>query len=335
MLARKLPLATILFLLLRLLTEGIADAQVRIRPSRTHHIVVLSSGESTSSDHPLLMGLRYGLKRAGYVEGINLFLHVPRNQNYDEVRATAQQYKNENIDVFVSIGSTDTAIAKQAGLTAPIIFMPTRDPLGRGFVKSLARPQTNLTGLAYEVNEEIAGKEMEIFKNVVSRLQRVLILFEGSLEKPVFSRSLPALRNVSEHLGISLIERPVRSYAEAEHAVSALPQELVNGIFILCTNFFSGDQNTPTIAKKKKVPFYGCPSQVRKFGGLVSYAPDLFYIGRRGAWYVDRVLKGARPQDLPVETPRKFELVINLKTADAIGIKIPPEVLQRADKVIR
>jgi putative tryptophan/tyrosine transport system substrate-binding protein len=327
MLARKLPLATILFLLLRLLTEGIADAQERIRPSRTHHIVVLSSGESTSSDHPLLMGLRDGLKRAGYVEGIN--------QNYDEVRATAQQYKNENIDVFVSIGSTDTAIAKQAGLTAPIIFMPTRDPLGRGFVKSLARPQTNLTGLAYEVNEEIAGKEMEIFKNVVSRLQRVLILFEGSLEKPVFSRSLPALRNVSEHLGISLIEPPVRSYAEAEHAVSALPQELVNGIFILCTNFFSGDQNTPTIAKKKKIPFYGCPSQVRKFGGLVSYAPDLFYIGRRGAWYVDRILKGAGPQELPVETPRKFELAINLKTADAIRLKIPHEVLQRADKVIR
>lgn len=306
-----------------------------MKSAATHRVVVLSSGESTKPDHPLIMGLRDGLKRAGYTEGKNLFLSIPYNQTYEELRATITQYKKEKVDVFVTIGSTDTALAKHAGLTVPIVFMPTRDPQGRGFVKSLARPETNLTGLAYEANTAVEGKGMEIFKAIVGKLRRVLILYEGSSANPVFSRSLPILRSVSKHLGLSLTEKPVSSYEEAEKAVSDLSNETTDGIFIVCTNFFTGDPKTPVIARKKRIPFYGCPSQVRKFGGLVSYAPDFLYIGRRGAWYVDRVLKGENPRDLPVEAATKFELAINLKTANAIGLTIPPEMLQQANKLIR
>ena len=328
-------LSAVLFAATMYSVESMADAQPVDKSTIVRRIVVLSSGESTKSDHPLIVGLREGLKQAGYIEGNNLFLSVPRNETYDDLQSTASRLKHDTVDVVVTIGSTDTAVAKQAGLTAPMVFMPTRDPLGRGLVKSLARPETNFTGIAYETNIAVEGKGLEIFKEIIPNLQRVFIIYEGSLEKPVFSQSLPVLRKVAKHLGLNLTEKSVRSHEKAQKAVSALSTEITDGIFVICTNFFTGDPQTPRIARKKKIPFYGCPSQIRKFGGLVSYAPDFLYIGRRGAWYVDRILKGVKPQDLPVETATKFELALNLNTADAIGIKIPTEVLQRADKVFR
>ncbi len=299
-------------------------------------IVVLSSGESTKPDHPILLGFRDGLARSGYVEGVNLVLTIPSHTNYDALRATAKQYRGDDkVDLFVTIGSTDTTVAKEAGLTVPVLFMPTRDPLGRGLVKSLARPQTNFTGLAYEPDEGIAGKELEVFKSVVPRMRRVLVLFEHGRDQLLISRNLPSLRNASRQLKVTLIERPLNTPVDGRTVVSNFAPGSMDGIFVLCTNFFTADTETPGIARREKIPYYGCPTQVRKFGALVSYAPDFFYIGRRAAWYADRILKGSSPSELPVETPRKFELMINLQTANMIGLKIPPESLQLADKVIR
>jgi putative ABC transport system substrate-binding protein len=139
---------------------------------------------------------------------------------------------------------------------------------------------------------------------------------------------------VSDQLGLSLREKIVQSAAEAERAIASLSRKSVDGILVICSSVLA-DAKLGPIARERKIPLYTCPTQVVRYGGLISYAPDVYSIGRRGAWYVDRILKGAKPQDLPVESPQKFDLMINLKTANAIGIEIPPEVLQRADKVIR
>jgi putative ABC transport system substrate-binding protein len=179
------------------------------------------------------------------------------------------------------------------------------------------------------------GQGLNYFKRIVPSLERVLVLYEGHKNNPVVSRSLPVLHSTSKRLGLKLIEAAVNSYDQAGKAVLALHRQHINGIFVVCTNFFTGDSSSPAIARKQHVPFYGCPSQVRKFGALASFAPDFLYIGWRGAWYVDRILRGAKPENLPVETPKKYELLINLKTADAIGVNIPPESLQLADKVIQ
>lgn len=319
-------------ILISLLVGSIADAQ----QDTVYRIVVLSSG-STASDptHPLIVGLLDGMREAGYVEGKNLRLSIPQNGSIDELRAIMERYKQEHVDVFITIGVTESAIAKEVFANTPIIFMPAVDPQRAGLVKSLAHPGTNLTGLAYDQGVEMQGKQLEIFKSIAPTLQELLVLYDANLRSPLHAKSLHLLNNVALHFGLRLIENPVKSYSEAEAAVSALTGRQGNGIFIICSNFFTRDRATPTIAIDKKLPLHGCPTQVLKYGGLVSYSPHLYYIGHRAAWYVNRILKGAQPQDLPVETPRKFELIINLKTAAVIGLTIPPEVLQRADKVIR
>jgi putative ABC transport system substrate-binding protein len=284
---------------------SLAEAQPRIKPPNIYRVIVLSSGESTRSDHPLMLGLRAGLRDAGYEDGTNLSLTVPNNGNYGELQATIARYEDAKVDVFVTIGTTDTALAKEAGLTTPIVFMPTRDPVGRNLVKSLARPGTNLTGLAYETDIEMEGKGLNYFKRIVPGLERVLLLYEGQENNPVVSRSLPVLHSTAKRLGLKLLEAAVTSYDQAEKTILSLQKQNINGVYVVCTNFFTGDPSSPTLAKRLHLPFYGCPSQVRKFGALASFAPDFLYIGRRGAWYVDQILKGAKPKNLPIETPKK------------------------------
>jgi putative ABC transport system substrate-binding protein len=140
-----------------------------------------------------------------------------------------------------------------------------------------------------------------------------------------------ALNHAAQKLHLDLTERAVGSIEESVDIVSSLTRHETTGVFLLCTHLFAVDE--PAVrARNNKIPFYGCPNQI---DALVSYAPDMYQLGQRGAWYVDQILKGAKPEGLPVETPRKFALTINLKTANAIGLTIPAEMLQRADKVIR
>ena len=226
--------------------------------------------------------------------------------------------------------------AHETASQIPVVFMPTSDPVRSGFVKSLASPGTNLTGLTYYVDLRESGKQLEIFKEIVPTLRRVVLFIDAQAESPIDATSLTVGRNVAAHLRIELIEKPVKSLAEAERVVLSLSNNTIDGILITCTSLLSDLKNIAAISRQRLIPLHGCSNHhVTEYSALSSYAPDFYQIGRRAAWYVNRILKGARPQKLPVETPRKFELAINLKTANAIGIKIPPEVLQRADKVIR
>jgi putative ABC transport system substrate-binding protein len=298
--------------------------------SRVYRIGVLTLH---TQDRPHLQGLRDGLKNAGYIEGKNLLLNMMQATNAEKLRSTANDYAKEKMDIIVSTGNVETVVAK-AVWSMPIIFMPGGEPVQSGFVKSLAHPGANITGLAYLGDIEIFGKDLEIFKDAVPNLKRVLVFYDSG-EDLIPTVSLPLLRKVAQVLSITPVEKPVQSLAQAEQEIAAVSKTTTDGVFFICTSLFSDFKKIAENSRKKRLPAYGCSSRaVEEDGALLSYRPDLYQIGQRGAWYVDRILKGAKPGDLPVEQPMKFQLVINLKTAKDIGLKIPGHVLFTADKVI-
>jgi putative tryptophan/tyrosine transport system substrate-binding protein len=321
------------WLLLILLAPLLSGAVAVHKPPRIYHVVIIVAGASGLVP-PQIKGLRDGLQEAGYIEGKNIVLDLLQEENYNKLPGIIRDYSQQNIDAIIATTETEAAIAKGVTQKIPIIFMPAGFPVQLGLVKSMASSGTNLTGLTIYTDPEEIGKQLEVFKEVVATLRQVIVLFDGRKENPRTDMSLAVLRKVAPRLGIKLIEKPVKSLPEAEQAVSSLPKETMIGVFPLCGGLFRRLQTLGSIGRQRKLPLFGCSiRQVADDEALVTYSPDLYYIGYRGAWYVDRVLKGARPQDLPVETPTKFELVINRKTAKEIGITISPEMLILADRV--
>ncbi len=287
-----------------------------------------------ANERPHIRGLRDGLKEAGYIEDKNLQLNIPNVKTYDDLRPIANGYVEKKMDVIVTDGGTATGIAKGATNEIPIIFIwGLVDPVGAGVVKSLARPETNITGLTSSPGPEIQGKRLELFKEAVPTLRRVILLYNARGENPGQARSLAVVREVAPKLGLRLAEKPIKSAGEANEAVLSVSKETMDGIFIIGSGLFGEPcKKIIAIAMQKRLPLTGCSLDL---GTLLSYEPDRYRNGHRGAWYVDRILKGARPQDLPVEAPTKFEFIINLKAAKQIGLTIPQKVLIRADKVIK
>jgi putative ABC transport system substrate-binding protein len=263
-------------------------------------------------------------------------LSIPSVKTYDELRPIAKDYVEKRADVVVTSGGTATGIAREATKEIPIIFIwGVADPVGEGFVKSLARPETNATGLTSEPGPEIFGKRLELFKEAVPRLRRVTLLYNARGENPEHARRLALLRETAPKLGLTLNEKPAKSVGDVDEMLRTVSRETSDGIFISCSGLFGRSHKRITaLAIEKKLPVWGC-DQERAIEALLFYNPDRYRNGHRGAWYVDKILKGAKPSDLPVEQPTKFELVINLKTAKQIGLTIPPNMLARADKVIR
>ena len=234
----------------------------------------------------------------------------------------------------MTYGGTATGIARDATKEIPIIFIwGLSDPVRMGFVKSLARPQTNITGLSSLPSPEVSGKRVELFKEAVPHLRRVVLLYNARGENPSQGLILDVVRNTAPKLGLIPTEKPIKSANAATEAVLSVSRKSTDGIFIIGSGLFTEPCKTiATVAVEKKLPLSGCAAEQ---GGLLSYEPDEYRLGHRGAWYVDRILRGTRPENLPVEHPTKFELIINLKTAKQIGLTIPPNLLARADRVIR
>jgi putative ABC transport system substrate-binding protein len=277
-------------------------------------------------------GLRAGLRDVGYIEGNNIVIEWRWAQNVGELPALAAELARMPVDVIFAPSSTFVEAARQATATIPIIFAVHADPVGLGHVASLARPGGNITGMSMLLTE-LAAKELEMMTEALPQVRRIGILWNPTT--PSHSRALQAVEAAGENLGLELREVPARSLEEFEPALVTMTQEGVGGFLALGSPLFLGARELlATLALKHRLPgMFSFREQVVA-GGLMSYGADPFDLYRRAAVYVDKVLKGAKPADLPVEQASKYELVINLKAAKALNLEIPPTLLARADEVI-
>ena len=278
---------------------------------------------------PAVVGVREGLKKLGHREGSTLVLEMITDKELDKLTNPSVAFRERRIDVIVAIGNTITARLRELVKDIPIVFAPASWPLESGFVKSLARPGTNLTGVSYEPDSAAQGKQLEVFREVVPSLRRVVILYDKRLSAQL-GKYNSVLNQVAQDSKLALTQRAILSNTEIGTTISSLRSDNTNGVFIICTHLFSGTDHGKR-ARQQKIPLFGCPTDNH---ALLSYAPNTEQLGQRGAWYVDQILKGAKPGDLPVDAPKKFVLKINLQSAKTMGLKIPPTVLQRADLVI-
>jgi len=284
---------------------------------------------------PAIIGLRDGLQELGYRENQDFVLGVRFTQgNVAELPEAARALVQRGVDIIVaSSGGGNTAKAAQMATTRiPIVFIGGSDPVEAGLVKSFARPGGNITGIA-DLEVELVPKRMEIFRELVPGLKRVLLVYDAT-DPDAVSR-LEVLRNVANRLGLRLVERPVRTEDEARTAISAVRKGEVDGIFAPRSLPLNIPGLIREIAPKRAIPTMFHDAIFVEQAGLASYSANLYELGRQAARLVDKILKGAKPGDVPVELPTKFELVINLKAAKALGITIPPTLLLRADRLIQ
>lgn len=304
-----------------------AEAQ---RPAKVWRIGLFHVG----LDHvpPSLEALRDELKALGYEEGQNLRLDWRNLPDEAAAHATAQAFVRERVDLIVAFENQTIRAAKAATTEIPIVFVHASDPVEAGFVPSLAHPGGNLTGFAGWW-WDIPGKKLELFKLPVPRLRRVLVLQDPT--DPLTPRLLAELRQAGEALTLQLVEQAVTTEADLERVFGALPRDAVEGVFVVSpTLLVKFSARTIRLATEHGLPVPGFRREWAEAGALFAYAHDLRAEGRTAARYIDKILKGARPGELPVQRAMRFELVVNLKAAQALGLTIPPEALVLADRVL-
>jgi putative ABC transport system substrate-binding protein len=292
---------------------------------------------SSYSDRERIEAFRQGLRELGYVEGQNVIVEY---RDMREARSTeypklaAELVRGLKADLIVVGGGTGLArVAKETTKTIPFIMTGGSDPVGAGLVASLARPGGNITGLT-AIAAELAGKRLELLKETLPRLTRV-----GVLWNPTDQGSAQGLKEIeiaAPTLGLDVQSLQVRSPSNFESAFKAAIAGQARALQVLGSGLINSHRNRIIeFATKSRLPTMFADAALVQAGGLMSYGPNAPDLYRRAATYVDKILKGAKPADLPVEQPTKFELIINLKAAKQIGLTIPPNVLARADKVIK
>src|SRR5215510_13846482 len=290
---------------------------------------------SRSDRPPLLDAFRQGLRELGWVEDQNIVIDYRYAEGrVDRLPDLAAELAQRKVDLIVSWGTQGLSTAKNATETIPIVMIAVRDPVGIGLIASLAHPGGNVTGLSGYAGLESVAKQLELLKETVPKIRSVAIL-----SNPANAYHQLAIREVNvaaRSLGVQLQLLEARGPNEFDGAFAAMAKERVGALLVLSDGIFSLHRTRlADLAAKSRLPAaYGNRENVEA-GGLMSYGPSLRDFYRRAATYVDKILKGAKPADLPVEQPTKFELVINLKTAKALGLTVPPSVLGRADEVIR
>jgi putative ABC transport system substrate-binding protein len=280
-----------------------------------------------------LEGFRRELRDLGWVEGQNIAVEYRWVEGrVDRLPDLASELVRLKVDVIVAPTSIYAEAAKRATSTIPIVFASHADPIGSSHVASLARPGGNLTGFTVMMSDT-AAKSLELFKEVLPGLSRVAVIWDPAT--PSHGPGLKAVEVMSQALGVRLQTVAVRSATEFDGAFSAIVQEHAGGVVVLSTPLFIGAAvRLAELAITHKLPTMFGPRENVEAGGLLSYGPDRADLYRRAAGYVDKILKGSKPADLPVQQPTKFEFVINLKTAKALGLEVPPTLLARADEVI-
>jgi putative ABC transport system substrate-binding protein len=293
------------------------------------------SGSPPSSIKARTEAFRQGLRDLGYVEGKNIGIEWRFGEGKrDRFPALAAELVRLKVDLIVTAGALVTRAAKEATSTIPIVMAQDPDPVGNGFVASLARPGGNITGLS-RLAPELTGKQLELLKEIVPKLSRVAVF--GTSTRPGNEQTLREVELAAGAFGVQLQYLDILSPKDIETAFQAAVRERTDGALWFVTGSIGNPhrKKIADLAVSNRLPvMYFQPEDVEA-GGLMSYAVDPADLDRRAATYVDKILKGRKPADLPVEQAMKFELVINLKTANQIGLTIPPNVLARADRVIR
>jgi putative ABC transport system substrate-binding protein len=311
----------------------LAEAQ---QPKKVPRIGYLSAVDP-AAESARAEGIRLALRERGHIEGQNIAIEYRYAEGKrDRAAELAAELVRLKVDIIVAAGG-DIPIraAKNATKTIPVVMVgPGPDPVEAGYVESLARPGGNVTGVT-NLTGELGGKRLELFKEAVPKLVRVAVLYEPAAPAGVIEvkEILPV---AARRLGLTVRSWEVRAAAGFEKVFAALNKERPDGLYVTSGPSMRDNQKRIVgFALKSRLPSTFYTREFVDAGGLMSYGADLVDSYRRVAYYVDRILKGAKPADLPVEQPTKFELVINLKTAKQIGVTIPQSVLYRADKVIR
>jgi len=311
-----------------LFTVPFVEAQ---KPAKIPRIGYLEGG-SPATSLSVLEAFRQGLRELGYVEGQNIVIEdrwgEGRNDRLPELAAELVRLK---VDVIVTRGDVATLAAKQATSAIPIVMATVGNPLG--FVASLARPGGNITGLS-NLAVDISGKWLELLKEAAPRITRAAVLWNPA--NPTHAVFWEETQIAAQALGVSLVRLDFRSPDDFDSAFTAMTKERVGALVVFPDPMIHADRKR--IADKlikTRVPAIANQREFAEAGGLMSYGATALSNARRAATYVDKILKGRKPADLPVEQPMRFELVINLKTANQIGLTIPPWLLMRADKVIK
>jgi putative ABC transport system substrate-binding protein len=278
---------------------------------------------------------RQGLRELQYVEGKNIVIEWRHHEGkLDRLPALAAELVRIKVDIIITVGAPAARAAKETTVTIPIVMMNVGDAVGSGFVASLARPGGNITGLSGLV-PELSGKRLELIKEFIPRLSRVAVF--GTSTSPDTAQSLREVELAAKAFGVKLQNLDILSPKDIETAFRAASKGRAEAALYLVAGGVTAGRQThiAELAVKSRLPVIYPGRAAVEAGGLMSYGVNPYDLDRRAATYVDKILKGAKPADLPVEQPTKFELVINLKAAKQIGLTIPPNVLVRADKVIR
>ena len=307
-------------------------ATIAQQSATVHRIAYLTAG-SVSSNANLLDSFRQGLREHGYVEGKNIIVEY---RGADGVEARLKEIVDElvrlKVEVIVTGGPQSTLAAKQAGNTVAVVMTNDTDPVGAGLVASLSRPGGNVTGLT-NISSEVSPKRLELLKEAIPGLSRVAVF--GNAAIPGNTQAVKELQIAASKFAMKLQYLEVRNPADIENAFKAATKDRAQALVVL-QNFVITNHRAQfrALVERTRLPTMNSNQQIVEDGGFMFYGPSFFEQYRRAAIFVDKILKGAKPGDIPVEQPTKFELVVNMKTAKALGIKIPNSILIRADKVI-
>jgi putative ABC transport system substrate-binding protein len=288
---------------------------------------------SGASNAGRMEALRTGLRDLGYVEGKNLVIESRWAEGkFDRLPELAAELVRLNVDVILTAGTPGIRAAKNATTTIPVVMVTSGDPVAFGFVASLARPGGNITG-ASNFSPELSAKRLDLLKEILPRTQRVAVLFNP--DNSINDRNLPAMEQTAKLFKIRVQRFEVRGPEEFKNAFSEMTKQRVDAVALPEDDFLNANQKLIVeLAAKHRLPSIG-REVFAEAGGLVGYAVNIVDLYRRAAIFVDKILKGAKPADIPVEQPMKFEFFINLKTAKQLAVTIPPNVLARADRVIK
>ena len=320
----------VLFLTTILLTTASAtQAQQPTKVPRIGFLIASSRSVNAARYETFLQGLR----ELGYEEGKNIVIEWRSGEGrFDRLAALAAELIRLKVDIIVTAGPADTRAAREAS-TIPIVMTFDNDPVGNGFIASLARPGGNITGLS-TLAPELSSKQLELLKEIVPKLSRVAIL--GNSTNPGNALALKEIEAAAKAFGLKLQYLDILDPKAIETAFRTASKSGVEAILVLGIPLLNSERKQLVeLAVKNRLPAIYYTGDLVEAGGLMTYGVNRNDLARRAATYVDKILKGAKPAELPVEQPKKFELIINLKAAKQIGLTIPPNVLARADKVIK